>query len=90
MAQTSASIITSAASHSITVLVDDDCDCDDNIASAPFGPVDDDCGCEPDKNAPKPFGIGVFIVGDNFIVGDGTFYPEGGIGDWTIGDGTIE
>lgn len=91
MATTSASIITSAASHDITVLETDDCDCeDDNIASAPFGPVDDDCGCEQAANGPKPYGIGVFIVGDNFIVDDGTFFPEGGIGNWTVGSDVIE
>ncbi|MGZ4036767.1 MAG: baseplate J/gp47 family protein, partial [Bacteroidia bacterium] len=80
---TSASILTSASSHAITVMETDDCDCKDNLVEAPFEPVDNtcDCGCDDcghtdastpgSTKKPRPFGVGYFQVGSSFIVGNG-------------------
>ncbi|MCW3104348.1 MAG: hypothetical protein JWO09_2788 [Bacteroidetes bacterium] len=100
VASTSASIITSAASHSINVLDSDECECDDNLVAAPYAPTGKSCDCDcdcghgttggsgsgsgsgtgggPTPN-PNPYGIGVFEVGDTFIVGNGGPYGNNGI-----------
>ncbi|MCW3084480.1 MAG: hypothetical protein JWP12_1846 [Bacteroidetes bacterium] len=94
-ATTSASVLTSAAAHNVHVLETDECDCDDNVVTAPFEPVDKtcDCGCDdcghssgsssgttsPGRPRPRPYGIGAFSVANNFIVGNGIAFPEKGV-----------
>jgi len=86
---TSASILTSAPSHIVHVLEDDNCKCDDNFIKAPYAPVDKGCDCDCDcghgstgsnpRPRPRPFGIGAFIVADDFIVGNGTGFTDTGV-----------
>lgn len=45
MASTSASVLTSATAHTVNVLEDDECHCDDNLVLAPYEPVDNNCNC---------------------------------------------
>jgi hypothetical protein len=96
---TSASILTSASSHIVHVLETDDCECEDNLVKAPYEPVDKacECGCHDCDHGPKgrprprPYGIGTFVVGGTFIVGDGTGFTDTGIDFMSIGDDfTIE
>ncbi|MFL5764158.1 MAG: baseplate J/gp47 family protein [Bacteroidia bacterium] len=89
---TSASILTSASSHTVHVLETDDCECDDNLIKAPYPPVDKacDCGCSdcdhgPKKAKPRPFGVGAFGVGLNNVVGNGTGFTATGVGFMKIG-----
>jgi hypothetical protein len=80
---TASSILTSAASHDILVLADDDCRCNDNIVLDEL-PAPGDEGCECDETSgngsgkPGPStGIGKMKVGATFIIG---FSPDPGIG----------
>jgi hypothetical protein len=95
---TSASILTSATSHSVHVLETEDCDCDENIVGASFEPADNSCPCDCEKCRAKkaqpkkarPFGIGSLSVGKNLIVGNGIGFT-GGINTMEIGgDFTVE
>lgn len=92
---TSASILTSAAVHIVHVLETDDCECDDNLVREPYPPVDKHCDCNCDdcdhsetestgtgtipRPRPRPFGIGSFVIGNNFIVGNGKGFDNTGI-----------
>lgn len=83
---TSASIVTSAPSHFITVLETDDCECNDNIVDDPEA-TEDACPCDEEKERePVKFGIGTMVVGDNFIVGNGQPLGNDGIGNMQIGN----
>ncbi len=78
---TSASILTSAASHNIVVLETDDCDCDDNLVLTPFLNPDqpcDDCG---QNNELVENGIAADVIGTTFIVGH---KPREGVDFWII------
>lgn len=95
---TSASILTSASSHTVHVLESDDCECDDNLVKAPYAPVDKGCDCDCDcdhgpggkpRPRPRPFGIGAFAVADDFIVGNGTGFTDTGINYMGIEDDFI-
>lgn len=84
-AQSAASILTSVEEHEIYVLETDDCECDDNIVSAPKAPAD--CPCEYETIPEQTnSGVGGGIIGDNFIVGDGTPLGNDGIGSTDDGD----
>lgn len=100
-ATTSASVLTSAPAHTIRVLESDECDCDDNLVSAPYEPVDNNCNCGCDDCnhssssgssgtvtpvRPRPYGIGTFIVADTFIVGNGKPFLNTGINNMGIED----
>jgi hypothetical protein len=87
---TSASILTSAPSHKVHVLETDDCECEDNLVKAPYAPVDKNCDCDCDdcdhskltssgRPRPRQFGIGSFVIGNNFIVGNGIGFTNTGI-----------
>lgn len=78
---TSASILTSAATHLITVLETDDCACDDNLVQQPMlkPPVPcEDCGHDDDKPIT---GIGADEIDTTFIIGHA---PSIGVDFWTI------
>jgi hypothetical protein len=78
---TSASILTSAATHLITVLETDDCACDDNLVQQPMlkPPVPcEDCGHHDDKPVT---GIGADEIETTFIIGHA---PAIGVDFWTI------
>ena len=88
---TSASILTSAAVHIVHVLETDDCECEDNLVKEPYAPVDTHCDCDCDdcsnnesttsgpRVKPRPFGIGSFVIGNTFIVGNGIGFDKTGI-----------
>lgn len=84
-AQSAASILTSVEEHEIYVLETDDCECDDNIVSVPKAAAD--CPCEF-ETTPEQInsGVGGGVIGDNFIVGDGTPLGNDGIGSMEIDD----
>ncbi|HTF04397.1 MAG TPA: baseplate J/gp47 family protein [Bacteroidia bacterium] len=78
---TSASILTSASTHLITVLETEDCACDDNLVLQPMlaPPVPcDDCGQPEDKVAT---GIGADEITTTFIIGH---EPAAGVDFWFI------
>jgi hypothetical protein len=58
VASTSASIITSAAAHSIIVLETDDCECDDNLVKEPYAPIGKSCDCDCDHGKENSSGSG--------------------------------
>ncbi len=87
---TSASILTSAAVHIVHVLETDNCECEDNLVKEPYAPVDTHCDCDCDdcngnettsgpRVKPRPFGIGSFVIGNTFIVGNGIGFTNTGI-----------
>lgn len=78
---TSASILTSAPMHLITVLETEECACDDNLVLQPMlsPPVPcEDCGCVDKK---PETGIGADKVNSTFIIGHA---PAAGVDFWTI------
>ncbi len=68
VATTSASILTSAASHFINVLETDDCECEDNVVGSNL--ISEDCGCEDVVVEEQPtLGVGGGDIGGDFVVG---------------------
>jgi hypothetical protein len=91
-ASTSASILTSSSSHNILVLEEDKKVPDDlNLVRAPFKPVDhgSDCSAGPAPGVTSNYGIGTFIIGSNFVVGNGLPFGDTGLGAMEI-DGDFE
>lgn len=79
---TSASILTSAHSHKITVLETDDCKCDDNLIIKPMLNPDQPCDeCGVDNKEKSPTGIGADEILTTFIIGH---KPRTGIDYWAI------
>lgn len=78
---TSASILTSAPEHLITVLETDECACEDNLVLKPMlnppAPCED-CGCHDDKPVT---GIGADEITTTFIIGHA---PVTGVDFWAI------
>lgn len=84
-AQSAASILTSVEDHEIYVLETDDCECDDNIIVKPKPTAD--CPCHDEVVTQQEHsGVGGSIIGDDFIVGDGTPLGNDGIGSMGIDD----
>lgn len=78
---TSASILTSAPAHIITILETEECACDDNLVLQPMlnPPVPcEDCGCNEEK---PETGIGADEITTTFIIGHA---PAEGVDYWTI------
>ncbi len=77
---TSASILTSAATHRIYVLETDACECDDNIVKEPM--LAPDQACDPcGTPASVDDGIGADEVGTTFIIGQA---QQSGVAFWEI------
>lgn len=78
---TSASILTSAPAHLITILETEECACDDNLVLKPMlnPPVPcEDCGCKEEK---PETGIGADEISTTLIIGHA---PPEGVDYWTI------
>lgn len=78
---TSASILTSAPTHLVTVLETEECACDDNLVLQPMLPPPVECNdCSHREDKPLT-GIGADEITSTFIVGHA---PAQGIDFWTI------
>jgi hypothetical protein len=90
-AHSGASILTSVEQHEIYVLETDDCECDDNIVSAPKAAANCSCGCDgtasghgSNGSGQSNTGVGAGSVGNNFIVGNGASLGNDGVGSMGI------
>lgn len=78
---TSASILTSAPTHLITVLETEECACEDNLVLQPMLPPPVECeDCAHNEDIPRT-GIGADEITTTFIIGHA---PAEGVDFWTI------